>query len=104
MSYIINVEDLFSCDDGLICPYCGYDHLHHTQVEIFARVEDEEDVLYTRATQHETFVMKGPLIDNPSPRRHGLKVHFWCEGCSWNPVLDLFQHKGKTFLGWNKSD
>jgi len=35
---------------------------------------------------------------NPSDRRHGLRIFFWCEHCTDEIELALDQHKGTTFL------
>jgi hypothetical protein len=36
------------------------------------------------------------LTGNPSVRRHGFKVYFWCEACPAKSVLSVSQHKGVT--------
>jgi hypothetical protein len=44
---------------------------------------------------------------NPSGRRDGLSIKFWCEGCKGvdEDILELTisQHKGSTLLGWRYS-
>ena len=27
-------------------------------------------------------------------------IRFWCEHCSVKPRLEIYQHKGETFLNW----
>jgi hypothetical protein len=80
------------------CPYCGDEHLHHENVEIFDRTEDAEvgrHVIVNASGAH--LSMEG----NPSNRRSGVKIRFSCEGCDKKPELFLVQHKGETMLYWN---
>jgi len=83
----------------LDCPACGNGCLHHGEVVVYDRVEDDPVTLVTRVgmgTKTEITNGKG----NPSSRRHGLTIEFSCEHCSANPVLELQQHKGSTYLSW----
>ena len=38
------------------------------------------------------------LEGNPSGRRQGVTIRFWCEGCAQRSVLTIAQHKGATLL------
>ncbi|AYV11544.1 MULTISPECIES: hypothetical protein [Shewanella] len=81
----------------LLCPNCGFNYLHHEHVEIFERGEDQrQGVHVTVADGKATFDTS--LDGNPSSRRHGLLVRFWCEGCKAKPVLTISQHKGNTVV------
>jgi hypothetical protein len=88
---------LFPDGGQLICPSCGNIYLHHDRVEVFEREQD------MRAGVH-VIVAGGKLehddnlTGNPSPRRHGLTVHFRCEDCSVRSRLNILQHKGSTYL------
>lgn len=91
----------YSANGWLACPNCGYDNLYHMAVEIFERDEDEPRGIHV--------VVQGPrvLVDreikkNPSRRRQGLLVSFFCEQCSATPTLALIQHKGNTYLEWQR--
>jgi len=86
-------------DKILECPYCGFDCLHQVGVEVFERNEDEEKGVHswTRGT--------GVSVDtdisrNPSSRRQGVLIHFWCEGCDRVSSLSISQHKGNTFFNY----
>jgi hypothetical protein len=88
---------------ALVCPFCGGDYLHHEIVSVFDRAEDDD------CGQH--LVVAGSYIHldtdmnhNPSPRRGGLSIGFVCEQCDGRPRLDIFQHKGQTFVGWYSPD
>jgi hypothetical protein len=37
---------------------------------------------------------------NPSSRRGGIAIRFWCEGCPFISELTLAQHKGSTEVEW----
>lgn len=83
-------------DAELLCPNCGFNYLHHSKVEVFECGEDA-DGLHAVIAEGKVSTDKN-LAGNPSSRRHGLSIHFWCEGCSASPVMDIYQHKGNTFV------
>lgn len=88
---------------GLLCPSCGSSYLHHEAIDIFERPEDADVVLHTTAsgTVVTRLVATGES-ENPSGRRNGLFITFWCEGCDTTPILDILQHKGVTYLRWRE--
>jgi len=94
-------------DNMLSCPYCQDQSIHQTKVEVFDREEDREDETYTvvEYKRAETTVPTGLINDsvknkNPSDRRQGLLITFFCETCDDNPVLAIAQHKGFTYIDW----
>lgn len=87
--------------DVSTCPNCGGCYLHHDKVEVFERAEDAEDGTHAVVDGHMVKVDRNISL-NPSRRRGGLLVHFRCEDCSARPVLSIVQHKGNTYLGWQK--
>lgn len=90
-------------DAELLCPNCGDTHLHHEQVEVFERNEDETTGLHVVVEAGKVTIDRR-LAGNPSGRRHGLRIYFWCEGCSARPALTLAQHKGNTFVDFTFED
>jgi hypothetical protein len=69
----INIDD-----NILLCPSCDGDYLHHEKIEVFDHNEDSQKGLHT------TIENKFPKVDNdlrgnPSSRRHGMLIHFYCE-------------------------
>ena len=109
MSKMVNFNDL----NELVCPNCGSNYLHHYKVEVSDRGEDDEYVLYTSirtgdypgcegSSPYSTSVKQitNTKSRNPSYRRHGLRVLFWCENCDIEPELMIAQHKGCTILEW----
>lgn len=95
----------------LKCAACDGEYLHHYKVEVFDRREDEEKGLHVQVTDG-TVVTDKLLDGNPSSRRHGVKIYFWCENCDHKTVLSLAQHKGESQIsidydrmaGWKLSD
>ena len=90
--------------EELGCPNCGDPYLHHGVIEIFDRAEDSKITTHV-VVAHEMMVKTGPRpsveLNNPSLRRHGLRINHWCEGCSHSMDLCLAQHKGNTYLYWD---
>lgn len=81
----------------LQCPGCGEITLHHDKVDVFERGEDEKNgvhVLVSNGKAEFDIALDG----NPSDRRNGLTVRFWCESCDAKPVLSISQHKGLTLV------
>jgi rubredoxin len=102
---------IFSSDyeNNLQCPSCGFNCLHHREVLISDRTEDSEDVKTVwvggigdwnsdslQIKYCDTSISKY----NPSPRRGGIVIEFNCEGCSAQPILGIYQHKGSTLVEW----
>lgn len=106
----------FTNETDLVCPSCGGFNLHQYEIAVFARDEDQPFV--TRTT-----VPNGPCLDarnreqgrperaamvdhvrnspkNPSARRQGAVIRFWCEGCRARPELTIAQHKGAEEMVW----
>ena len=85
----------------LICPHCldSESNLHHNRVEIFQRDEDEETGFHV-AIQGKTASTDTDIQQNPSPRRNGLSIIFWCEQCCESSILDILQHKGMSYVRW----
>lgn len=97
----IRTIDLGGAAD-LLCPRCGADNLHHETVTAYERAEDAETVV--EITLRGTNVSVDAASNgggNPSRRRDGLVISFWCEQCGEAPIeLCIAQHKGCTEIGW----
>jgi hypothetical protein len=87
-------------DPVVNCPACDGPWLHHLRVEVFdRRCEDAEDGLHV-AVERTQLHVDTDLTDNPSGRRDGVRIFFYCEWCCAIPVLNIVQHKGNTLLSW----
>jgi len=83
----------------LVCPSCGGNCLHHDRIDIFERGEDQDQGIHVLVAEGQgTF--NTDLAGNPSARRDGLSIHFWCEDCSAKPVLTIAQHKCNAFVNF----
>lgn len=111
-------------NEVLLCPKCGGDYLHQGEVQTFFRSEDADQTRVTISgfdhTRTETIT--NSLTLNPSPRRYGLRISFWCELCESDKTdeerdytsstigdlsigdLCIYQHKGQTFIEWDIRD
>ena len=98
--------DLYGTFEGIECPACGNANLHHGEVVVYMRGEDEPEntVVRTNGPVGETIVGVTSGKGNPSSRRDGLTVQFTCEHCNVEPVLTIAQHKGATFIEWQEYD
>lgn len=102
---------LSSCD-GLDCPSCGGNYLHHVGLAYFSRAEDAkrgDSVLLSNALDGDerqfycSHISNAAMNDCPSPRRHGMSIFFECEDCESKLSLFIFQHKGQTFIEWDEN-
>lgn len=97
----------------LICPSCQNNYLHHTSITVYNRTEDADQTRVTHLGTNMDDFSPGGLndtltsatvnsgdCDNPSSRRHGLQIRFYCETCDDTKTLNLYQHKGFTGLEW----
>lgn len=92
-------------EDVLRCPCCDGNYLHHGKVEVFDRHEDATATTHVVVNGGITKVGSRPSkeLNNPSGRRHGLRITHWCEFCSNSVDLCIAQHKGVTFIYWDMS-
>ncbi len=88
--------------EHLLCPRCGDGYLHHARLVVYDRREDGPEVTVTTIDNGEA--RRGTIDNkrsgNPSARRDGLYVEFWCEACGDGLRLNVAQHKGQTDLFW----
>lgn len=98
----------------LTCPNCNEFYLHHAGVQAYHRDEDAQSVTVTTVVGGTTMLNAIPsdLSGNPSARRTGLVLQFWCEscgignadgngeGCGGFAELCFAQHKGVTQVFW----
>ena len=82
----------------LVCPHCGGTFLHQNETEIFDRDEDESKGLHVTTWRNDRIIIRKNLDGNPSKRRDGLRIHFFCEHCNKLSVMDIWQHKGSTYI------
>ena len=83
----------------VICPKCRFEYVHHDNgpVEVWQRSEDSGESGYAVLSGEQGVRAIAPA-ENPSLRRSGIRLHFWCEGCGEKFALTFAQHKGETFV------
>jgi hypothetical protein len=84
----------------LICPECTCNNLHQKSIDTYFRPEDAEVGIHA----HVGFggvKADADVSGNPSARRSGLFITFECEQCEGDKHLNIYQHKGTTYLEWS---
>ena len=81
----------------LACTPCSFKYLNPEKAEVFECGEEATYGVHVTVADAKATVDTS-LEGNPSARRHGLKIFFWCEGCKAKPVLSISQHKGNTYV------
>jgi hypothetical protein len=87
-------------DPAVLCPNCGSNWTHHTIVDVYSCREDGP-VTRTRVDSGEDDMQP---IGNPSKRRDGLNIGFYCEQCPQKFWLCIAQHKGATYLSMERGE
>lgn len=98
MDFLSSIDDAYG--RALMCPHCGFDHIHHVTATSYDR--DSEDADHGRIAQvfesHVIVLRNAEMTDNQSPRRNSISILFECEGCGKLSQLHIIQHKGQTFI------
>lgn len=100
----------YGLGNTLTCPCCNEEYLHHGTVTVFDRNEDAPFVRKTTVADYVGVAsVDNESSGNPSGRRTGLTIEFWCETCGGcdedgnitKPMLlHILQNKGNTYLHW----
>ena len=85
----------------LLCPHCNGSYLHHyTIVSYHREQEDEKNITLIEVQGGNVTLHNDDAVKNPSDRRDGAGIRFWCEqGCP-EMELTIAQHKGSTYVQW----
>ena len=90
---------IYSPGNGLECPCCKESNLHQKKIDVFFRKEeDSNDGIFKSIDRNGVDYINGSR--NPSSRRDGILINFWCEHCDADPDLAIYQHKGSTYVEW----
>lgn len=100
------------CEDAIMCPHCSGEFMHHVGVDIYERHEDRDSgthvaVYGVDTNDRDSHLNKASVVvdtsmdGNPSPRRQGLTIQLWCEGCQSQLELSVAQHKGQTLVNFD---
>jgi hypothetical protein len=96
----INLSYADPLNHEIACPNCGGNYLHHTLVTAYWRTAEDADRGLRVESGAESVLTGTEMAGNPSSRRDGIEIQFWCETCHALPRLLLAQHKGNTELQW----
>ena len=88
----------------LTCPKCRDWYLHHGTVTIFDRGREDGPTTAIEVSGTSVKFHHPPEKYNPSSRRDGLAIEFWCESCGYTRELTIAQHKGITVFDWRDRD
>lgn len=91
-------------DIVLLCEHCGHDYTHQFKAEVFFRFEDALEGLHVAVSQDHGVAADASQWGNPSSRRSGIRVLYYCEDCLRVSELTVVQHKGQTYLAVAKSE
>ena len=86
-------------DGNILCPRCGSGYTHQHEVAVFNRSEDAEEWVCTTVAWR-LINQELNTEGNPSRRRQGLRISIECEECGEYSGLNIYQHKGQTFIEW----
>ena len=87
----------------LNCPALSdFCHLHQGKVTIYNRSEDDPHPVVTTVQDgvSETYIAANN-DGNPSPRRQGMTIEFMTEQRKAPIYLNIYQHKGETYMFWH---
>jgi hypothetical protein len=98
----VKLSEDYGIGPALLCPRCGSEYLHHGRVTVFDRGEDDEATVVTtvKGGLTATHLLPSCRCGNPSGRRDGVAIAFYCEQCGDAIELTIAQHKGCTYLAW----
>ena len=84
----------------LLCAACGGEYTHCESVESFEQLNEDfnKSGVHVTVKGYAQISVDCDMSGNPSHRRDGVKLTFWCEYCEKKSVLTIAQHKGNTFV------
>ena len=98
-----------NANDGLlVCPKCNGTYTHQSNIEVFNRTREDDPTGSRFYIVGGTVAFSSSMADNPSSRRQGVRIYFYCEHCHYEgdrpadrpPLYEMiiYQHKGGTFI------
>lgn len=91
------------CQQEVHCPGCaaGDGYLHQGDVRV--QIRDHEDSHGTRVeVASDGAVTVSRIEDGFVGRRDDLRIRFYCESCAHEYYLVIWQHKGRTYMCWER--
>lgn len=100
-------ETVESYGTTIACPYCKDPHgFHHRRIDAYFRKNDRDKHGPYVSIDYEKGLSKydrfSSMDENPSGKRDGISIWFWCEtGCP-DSKLNIKQHQGTTYFEWGE--
>jgi len=88
----------------LICPGCGDHNLHQYTVEVFNRYREDDPAGLHAMIENQALNLDMDMGGNPSSRRDGILIYFYCEHCPGRVRLSIAQHQGDTLVACSYSE
>jgi hypothetical protein len=77
--------------------------VHHTYVVVYHRFKEDGETIAIHTEYGITSATNSSAEHrNPSGRRGGIAIGFYCESCDDESELTIEQHKGNTFVQWRE--
>ena len=100
------MNDLTNQNGDLLCAHCGGFYLHRTVTSHYLRDQEDSNMGTLVVTTHkDSHIQRNVVVpdENPSQRRSGIAIEFFCEDCCGRSELTIAQHKGATVVAMRKS-
>lgn len=81
----------------VVCPTCESQWTHHADIEVYKR-DGEDGLSKVTVIGERAGTLSNQLNENPSRRRDGIRIWFWCEWCHAEFNITIAQHKGQTLV------
>jgi hypothetical protein len=98
----LDAPRIVNSDREVLCPHCGFNYTHHSEVVVYERLAEDAEVVKTTVTGGRTIVELGGK-GNPSRRRGGVSLKVLCESCHSLSTLTFAQVEGTTRLRWSET-
>ena len=101
-------EVCLTSDSILQCPHCNGEHLHHIRTEVYCRADEDANygtmLIADECSRWNHVKFESSFSNNPSTRRNGIRILFYCETCPERPILNIIQHKGSSYIVWETNN
>lgn len=88
-------------EQRVFCPNCGESCLHQSEASLIWGHDNDKKIIYKNSRKLNSVETAGPKVPGTFSSRDQINIKFWCESCSYETELYLYQHKGETFIGFD---
>lgn len=96
-------EALVVENDVLVCPFCASEFVHHREVGVYTRREEDGPITRTNVEENGNLYVQqlGKDDKDPTERRNAIVIQFECELCEKKFQLEIRQNRGRTIALYN---